>query len=149
MTMTMTMNRNSLELPSGAIIDVDRPDFSKCQSEDDFLEIKYALSEKIIGIELQLDMFENGAGVLAGRTYSIDWKARTSAALKWAKLYRDEVQNRQGSFSRKQKAIAAANSDTAIVNVIRSVLSKDEFMVLVDLSKRAATAALERGRDVS
>lgn len=122
-------------LPSGATIDVDRPDFNVCRTVEDYHEIKYALSEKIIDIELQIDMFETGAGVANGRAYAADWLPRTRAALKWAKLYRDEAQNRQGRLASIEKARVHHSLQQNVIEILHALLSKEQFTALIEAAE--------------
>lgn len=134
---------STFELPSGGTIDVNRPDFSKCKSVEDFLELRYALSEKIIDIELQIDMFESGAGVQHGRAYEFDWLPRAKAALKWAKLYRDECQNRHGRASSIEKARAHASNERGITEVIKAVLTPEQFATLLSIADAVSRAGVQ------
>jgi len=126
---------DTMILPSGAEISVDRPDFDACNTVDDFLEIKYALNEKIIDIEYQIDLYEAGC---VQRT-DPSWLPRAKASLKWAKLYRDEAQNRQGRRSQLEKQRLHAARDRSVVQVLKELLSQEDFDALI-----AATEALQK-----
>jgi len=132
----------AIRLPSGEFVDIDRPDFSLCKSANDFLEVKYALSEEIIDIELQIDMFESGAGIAQGRSYEVDWLPRARASLKWAKLYRDEAQNRQGRLAQIEKQVAHASTEQAVIRVIKATLTPDQFTTLLAIAEAVARAGI-------
>jgi len=129
---------DTLVLPSGTTVSIDRPDFSLCKTHEDFLELKYALSEKIIDIELQIDLFLSGVGVQQGRCYEADWQPRAAAALKWAKLYRDECQNRQGLLSSIEKQRSHAAWERNLIEVIKAVISPEQFQTLMVIADAVA-----------
>ena len=118
---------NVIELASGNSIDVDRPDFSKIKTVEDFLDLRYALQEKIIDIELQIDLFTSGAGVLMGRSYRVGWLPLAQAALKWAKLYRDECQNRQSLLTKAERVSAQAELGQQFIACARAILDQETF----------------------
>jgi hypothetical protein len=123
-------------LPSGATVNVDRPDFSACVDAEDLMELKYALSEKIIEIELQIDLHE--AAFTAGHPNGVngdkpwDWLPRAKAALKWTKLYRDEAQNRQGRIAAIDKARRQAATTQCVIDVLRELLPAAKFEALIE-----------------
>ena len=129
-------------LPSGGVVDIDRPDFAVCKNADDLMELKYALSEKIIDIELQIDLHE--AAFSTGRpngpngTTPWDWLPRAKAALKWAKLYRDEAQNRQGRVASLEKQRRQADTERTALNIVKDLLPPDKFHALMDAAEALA-----------
>ena len=129
-------------LPSGGVVDIDRPDFSICKDADDLMELKYALSEKIIDIELQIDLheaaFSTGKPNGPNGTTPWDWLPRAKAALKWAKLYRDEAQNRQGRMASLFKARRHADMERAVVEIIKELLPPDKFGAIMDAAEALA-----------
>lgn len=127
-----------IRLPSGAIVDIDRPNLQACKTSDDFMELKFKLTEKIIEIELQIDMFESGAGVAQGRAYEREWLPKAKAALKWAKLYRDQCQARQGQLSAMEKQAAHATRERLTIDAIRAVLTHDQFHALLEIADALA-----------
>lgn len=131
---------DNLELPSGVIVDINRPDFSKCKDADDFMELKYALSEKVIDIELQIDLYAANEG---GEDRAVDWLPRAKAALKWAKLYRDECQNRQGRSASIEKARRHNDAEQCVVEILRKMLPADKFAVLIEAGKALAERRAE------
>jgi hypothetical protein len=122
-------------LPSGTTIDIDRPDFALCKGVDDLMELKYALSEKIIDIELQIDLHEAVAYPTENAAKPLDWLPRAKAALKWSKLYRDECQNRQGRLAGIEKQRAHATKDRAVIDMIRAALPSDKFHALLEAAE--------------
>jgi hypothetical protein len=131
---------NMLTLPSGRTISIDSPDFAICRDADDLLELKYALSEKIIDIELQLDLHQAVADPIRNADRPPDWLPRARAALKWAKLYRDEAQTRQGRFASIQKRRRHSDTECAVVEILKELLPADKFRALVE----AGAALAER-----
>lgn len=123
-----------VQVPSGVKISLRRPDFSLCTSREDFLELRCALMEKIIDIELQIDLFHSGAGVSQGRSYEPDWLPRANAALKWSKLYRDECQQRQSIWNDRQRAERQEPLTQRFVSEAKEYLSPSDFR---ELQKRA------------
>lgn len=134
-----------VRVPSGAEISLRRPDFLLCKSREDFLELRCALMEKIIDIELQIDLFNSGAGVEQGKAYERDWFPRANAALKWAKLYRDECQQRQGIFTDKEKAFRNSSADRAFIAAAKDYLDENDFKAICDLALRKQEPIREGG----
>lgn len=130
---------NRFKLPSGAVVDIDRPDFSLCKDADDFMELKYALSEKIIDIELQIDLFT----ATPDEDATADWLPRAKAALKWTKLYRDEAQNRQGRATNIEKARRHNEAEQCVVDVLRKLLPEDKFLALMEAGRALAEKRAE------
>ena len=118
-------------------MDLDRPDFSLCKTPEDFIEIKCALMEKIIDIELQIDLFKAG---LNGNE-DASWLPRATAAVKWAKLYRDECQSRAGRLNDKLRGADRARKEARFVDAARDLLTPKMFY------KVAETAGLYEDPD--
>lgn len=133
-------------VPSGAEISLRRPDFSQCQTTADFLEVKCALMEKIIDIELQIDLFHSGVGVEQGKSYERDWLPRANAALKWAKLYRDECGQRQGLLNERVKMNRQGEICQVFVNIAKLRLSKEDFTAILDAAVAQVNPKSDAGR---
>lgn len=139
----------TLTLPSGREISTDRPVFSVCRDADDFMELKYALSERIIEIELQIDLYESAppdAPDSYRKDKAWDWLPRAKAALKWKKLYRDEAQNRQGRAASIEKQRRMMTADRAALDLVRELMPRTKFDALMDaaealVARRLAEAA--------
>lgn len=120
-----------MTLPSGVQVDVNRPNFSTLKTVEDFLELKCALMEKIIDIELQIDMFKAGASE-PGRKFELSWLPRATAAVKWGKLYRDECQNRMGMLSSKiadrKHEERSSKVGTRFIEAARGILPVETFV---------------------
>lgn len=131
-------SRITIERPDGRVLRVDRPDFSQCTSVDDFLALRSAMGERIIDIELQIDLYE--AGCLDRSDPS--WLPRARAALKWAKLYRDEVQNLQGRWVERDKAAKqqAFKQDEreALVQILKALLPRNDYIALMRAAEKLA-----------
>lgn len=112
-------------LPSGAVVDLDRPDFLLLKTSEDFIELRCALMEKIIDIELQIDLWECAATKIGENDRT--WLARAKAALKWGKLYRDECQSRAGLFNDKARAAARQRREARFVEAARDMLPAKQF----------------------
>lgn len=134
-------------LPSGATISVDRPDFSVCKDAEDLMELKYALSEKIIEIELQIDLYEAVAHPQENAAKPLDWLPRAKAALKWAKLYRDEAQNRQGRAAGIDKQKQHLRTERCVVDMLKELLPADKFQQLIEAAETLAAARIAEGNN--
>lgn len=130
-------------LPSGARIDLDRPDFAMCRDAGDLMELKYALSEKIIDIELQIDLLAAGAFAANGDGKAIDWLPRAKAAARWAKLYRDEAQNRQGRIAGIERQQRHAAADRAVLDIVKALLPAAKFRALMEAGEALAAQQAE------
>lgn len=139
-----------VHLPSGAVVSIDRPDFKLCKDAGDMIELKYALSEKIIDIELQIDLHEQAfmAGNPNGPNGNTpwDWLPRAKAALKWTKLYRDEAQNRQGRMVSLARQRLHQTNERAVVDIVKGLLPDEKFRALLDA---AETLAAKRNSEFS
>ena len=150
---------DTFTLPSGARVDVDRPDFAICRDADDLMELKYALSEKIIEIELQIDLHESALcnSQPVGLEKAWDWLPRAKAALKWAKLYRDEAQNRQGRMVNVERQRRHMETERAALDVLKEALPQHHFLALMQAAEALSAARIEgqwqlngqSGRDLS
>lgn len=123
-------------LPSGTIVDLVRPNIPSLKTVDDVTELKYMLSEKIIDIELQLDLHESGLKPEAPP----DWAPRARASLKWTKLYRDECQTRQGRLNDRQRQERHAALDRCAVEIVKALISQDHFDAIVSAAKALGEA---------
>lgn len=122
-----------ITLPSGVKVDVNQPDFSAVKTAEDFLELRCAIQEKIIDIELQIDMFKVGA-LEPGRPVELSWLPRATAAAKWAKLYRDECQTRAGQLNNREAEERRRKVETRFVEAARDLLSAKKFKELATIA---------------
>lgn len=121
-----------MTLSSGKDIRLDRPDFSIIKTEDDFVEVTFALQERIIEIELNIELEKERRANLADQgTLDRTWRPRAEAALKWAKLYRAECQQRQGLLAKREKAQRTAMRDATVgqrfIDAARNILPKETW----------------------
>jgi hypothetical protein len=137
--MTAVRTSNVVRIGSGGSIDVDYPDFSACKSIDDFIDVKCLLMEKIIDIELQIDLHQ-----IESRTDDRTWLPRANAALKYAKMYRDECQNRQGAFSEKIRQDRQARIDRQIIDCTKCMLPKEAFDKIVEVAVLKASSTVDK-----
>ena len=114
-------------LPSGLAIDIDRPDLSAIRDENDFTEVIYLLQEKIIDIELQIDMAECGTPLQIGKPYDPTSMPRTKAALRWAKLHREEAARRSGIVAREIRRKREITSERRFITTARAMLAADTY----------------------
>lgn len=121
-------NPDLIVLPSGEEFNIDRPNFMQLRSEEDFLEVQCALQEKIIDIELQIEIACIGQHPPVGKADDLSWLPRANAALKWAKLYRAECQERRGMVAKKEKAARQLTHDSSFVGAARAMLDHETFM---------------------
>jgi hypothetical protein len=137
-----------VRLPSGVEVDVDRPDFSLCVTAEDFVDFKYALQEKIIDIELQIDLHKVGKLTCADGTLRNDpaWLPRANAALKWAKLHRDECQTLQGRVTAARKKQDHDDLERGIIDVIKAVATPQEFQTLLRIASAISRVDLRLHR---
>lgn len=124
-------DENVTTVSSGGEIDIDRPDFAACKTVEDFIEVKCLLMEKIIDIELQVDIYH-----IDTSKRSSDWLARAKAALKWAKMYRNECQERQGILSAKIKAAQQAKIDRQVIDTAKAMLPQETFYQIIETATR-------------
>ena len=118
--------QNDITLPSGVTVNLDQPDFFALKTQDDFLELQCALQEKIIDIELQIDLFKVGH-FMSDKQHDVTWLPRANAALKWAKLYRDECAKRGGRLNDRIKEARQREREGRFVAEAKKQLSDEVF----------------------
>lgn len=122
---------NIATMPSGGDIDINRQNFDACKTIEDFIEVKCLLMEKIISIEMQIDVHD-----LDRSKKPPDWLPRAIAALKWAKMYRNECQERQGLLSAKIKAAQQRVIDRQVIDTAKEMLPNETFYQIIDQATR-------------
>jgi hypothetical protein len=125
--------QNDITLPSGVRVNLDTPDFLALKTPDDFLELQCALQEKIIDIELQIDLFKVGH-FMSDKMQDVTWLPRANAALKWAKLYRDECAKRGGRFNDRIKEARQREREGRFVAEAKKTLTEDQFRAIARAS---------------
>lgn len=124
-------------LPSGQAFNIDRPDFTLLATPEEFTAIRAKLTEKIISIEFQIDMFEAGAYAAEDRQLPRDWLPRANKALKYAKLWRDQCQSHQGAALERHRQAIQQRIERKFVDVARVELPKADFDRIMHLAREA------------
>lgn len=100
--------------------------------------IALVLTEKIISIEFQIDMFEAGAYAAEDRQLTRDWLPRANKALKYAKLWRDQCQSHQGAALERHRQAIHQRIERKFVDVARVELPKADFDRIMHLAREVA-----------
>jgi hypothetical protein len=120
------------ELPSGLLVDLNKPEWEKITQRADCVTLLELLEAKITSIEVQL---------LSDRD-DPQWVSKAKSALKWTKLSRQRAQDHLGRLSRKEKKELREKQqgrfEQCFIDAAKKLLPLDVFMSLRDMAQTEA-----------